>query len=78
MKCRIIKSGEKFKAQCQEMKFFPGRHTRSGLVWNTIRNPAGEAILCGTESEAEALLRDYAERHGKNSIKDSIVKEFEV
>ena len=74
MKCRIIKSGEKFKPQCLEKKYFPGRHTRSALVWNTIRNPAGEDILCDTEPEAEAMLRDYAKRHGK----DSVVIEFEV
>lgn len=75
-KCRIIKSGEKFKAQCLEMKFFSGRHTRQKLVWNTLKNPAGEDILCHTESEAEAMLRDYANRTRKSE--DSVVKEFEV
>lgn len=74
MKCKIIKSGEKFKAQCLEMKYFQGRHTRQKLVWNTLKNEAGEVILCDTESEAEAILRDYANRNGK----DSVVKEFEV
>ena len=36
----------------------------------------GEDILCHTESEAEAMLRDYANRTRKSE--DSVVKEFEV
>ena len=74
MKCRIIKSGEKFKAQCLEKKFYYGRKTRQKLVWNTLKNAAGVDVLCDTESEAETMLRDYAKRKAE----DSIVKEFEV
>lgn len=79
MKCRIIKFGEMFKAQCLEVKYFPGRHTRQKLVWNTLKDANGEVVLCNTEFDAETLLRNYANRYGKDSVvKESVVKEFEV
>lgn len=74
MKCRIVKSGERYKAQYQAVKYLHGRHTRSMLAWCDLRNACGETMLFATETEAELTLRDYARRHSV----DSVVKEFEA
>lgn len=74
MKCRIVKSGERYKAQYQAKKRLQDKLSRPMLVWCDLCSAYGETILFDTETEAECTLRDYAKRHSA----DSVVKEFEA